>query len=467
MTLQPALLGILGTRVNEWRLLWRPDREGHRLERWSRFVSRHARLGVGVGLAVVLVLAWPIVAITIDVPDARSLPAGTESRVGDEIVKNDFDPAVLDPIELLVTWDDGRDPFSRDSLATEFAFGARLTQVAGVAGVTSIVNIPVPGGLPTFQNFWPYVLTGKLPEDPVPGGLPPASITALLTPSQRQAALVLVKGTTAPGTVLYQVKPDAAPASQDAQRLAARLRTIAPPPGARLWVTGTAEGVRGYLDALETQTPWVVGFVVLAVVVLLTVFLRSLVLALLSAVASCLSLLAGFGALVWIFQMGHFESLLGFKSVGAVDGDAAVVLFCIAFGISMDYQVFLLARVREGWMRARGTGQETAGGRGDGREAVAASVRATGSIILSSALIVVVTASSFAFSDVIVTKAIGVGLAVAILIDAAVVRMLLVPGALSLLGHRIWWPFAPPRPEEVGDDGREALTTPSPEGAAL
>ena len=174
LTLQPALLAILGTRVNSWHVLWHPEREGRFLKRWAGFVAGHPWRALLTGLVVVLVLAWPIVAIEVDVPDSRSLPAGTDSRVGDELVKTEFDPALLDPIELLVTWDDARDPFTRENLATEHAFGQELLKVAGVAGVTSIVNIPVPGGLPTFQNFWPVVITGEAaPGEPVPGGLPP------------------------------------------------------------------------------------------------------------------------------------------------------------------------------------------------------------------------------------------------------------------------------------------------------
>ena len=440
LTLQPALLGIIGTRVNSWHVLWRPEREGHSLERWSRLIGRRPLAALVAGVAVVVVLAWPIVAIESDVPDARSLPPGTESRIGDEMIRTGFDPALLDPIELLVTWEDERDPFTAENLATEYAFGQELNRVEGVAGVTSIVNIPVPGGLPTFQNFWPFVIDGEPPADPVPGGLPVETITTLLTPLQRKAALELVRGTTAPGAVLYEVKPDSPPASREAQRLASRLRRVEPPAGARISVTGTAEGVRGYTDALERRTPWVVGFVAVAALILLTVFLRSLTLALLSVLASGLSLCASFGALVWIFQMGHFESLLGFESVGAVEGSGAVVLFCVAFGFSMDYQVFLLARVREAWGEIEATG----GGAGAGRAAVAAALSSTGRIILSSALILVVTASSFAFSGVIVTKAIGVGLAVALVIDALVVRMTVVPAALCLLGHRAWWAGAAP-----------------------
>ena len=243
------------------------------------------------------------------------------------------------------------------------------------------------------------------------------------------------------------MKPDAPPASRRAQQLAARLRAVTPPAGARISVTGTAEGVRGYLDALTSRTPWVVAFVMLAAFLLLTIFLRSPVLGLVSVVASGLSLLASFGVLVWVFQMGHLDGLLGFESVGAVDGNTAVVLFCLAFGLSMDYQVLLLGRVREAWGAGAGAGdedEERGEGPGDGRRAVATALAATGRVILSSALIVVVAASSFAFTGVVVTKAIGVGLAVAIAIDAVVVRLLLVPAALCLLDKRAWWPGRAP-----------------------
>jgi len=141
-----------------------------------------------------------------------------------------------------------------------------------------------------------------------------------------------------------------------------------------------------------------------------------------------LSLLAGYGAVVWIFQDGHLEWLFNFKSSGAIDAELPVLLFCTVFGVSMDYEVFLLTRMREAW-------DET----GDNLKAVTFGLARTGRIVTSAALIIVVVGMSFAFTSILVTKAIGVGLAVAVALDASIIRILMVPAFMRLLGRWNWW----------------------------
>ena len=141
-----------------------------------------------------------------------------------------------------------------------------------------------------------------------------------------------------------------------------------------------------------------------------------------------LSVLAAYGVLVVVFQWGHLEWLLGFDAVGTVDADVPVLLFCGLFGLSMDYEVFLLTRMREVWLTT-----------GDNRRAVAEGLAGTGRVITGAALIVVVVAASFAFTSVIVTKAMGVGMAVAIALDATIIRILLVPALMRLFGRWNWW----------------------------
>jgi len=147
-----------------------------------------------------------------------------------------------------------------------------------------------------------------------------------------------------------------------------------------------------------------------------------------AVVMNVLSLLAGYGAVVWIFQDGHLEWLFGFKSSGAIDAELPVILFCTVFGVSMDYEVFLLTRMREAW-------DET----GDNLAAVKFGLTRTGRIVTSAALIIVVVGMSFAFTSILVTKAIGVGLAVAVALDASVIRILMVPAVMRLLGRWNWW----------------------------
>ena len=141
-----------------------------------------------------------------------------------------------------------------------------------------------------------------------------------------------------------------------------------------------------------------------------------------------LSIVASFGALVWIFQDGNLSGPLGFQPLGFVETTQPVILFCVLFGLSMDYEVFLLSRMKEVWDRT-----------GDNAEAVAGGMERSGRIVSSAALIVVVVASSFAFADIVLIKALGIGVAVAVALDATVVRALLVPATMRLLGKWNWW----------------------------
>jgi len=156
--------------------------------------------------------------------------------------------------------------------------------------------------------------------------------------------------------------------------------------------------------------------------------LRSVILPLKALAMNTLSIVASFGALVWIFQDGNLSGPLGFEPLGFVETTQPVILFCVLFGLSMDYEVFLLTRMRESWDAT-----------GDNPAAVAHGLERSGRIVTSAALIVVVVAGSFAFADIVLIKALGVGIAIAVALDATVVRALLVPATMRLLGRWNWW----------------------------
>jgi RND superfamily putative drug exporter len=193
-------------------------------------------------------------------------------------------------------------------------------------------------------------------------------------------------------------------------------------------VGGTSMTVYDFVHALYQRFPWIILFVVCVTALVLLVLLRSVLLPVKAVVMNVLSLLAGYGAVVWIFQFGHLQGLFDFKSSGAIDAELPVILFCTVFGVSMDYEVFLLTRMREAW-------DET----GDNVKAVTFGLARTGSIVTSAALIIVVVGMSFAFTSILVTKAIGVGLAVAVALDASIIRILMVPAFMRLVGRRNWW----------------------------
>ena len=190
---------------------------------------------------------------------------------------------------------------------------------------------------------------------------------------------------------------------------------------------GTAEIV-DVVDEMYSAFPIAVGFVLLATYIVLFLLFHSVFLPLKAILMNTLSLLASYGALVWVFQDGHLERLLRFESLGYVEASLPIIMFCMLFGLSMDYEVFLLSRVREEWERTGRQHRE--------RRDRSATQRTDH---LSAALIVVVVAISFVSADVILVKALGFGIALAVFLDATIVRALLVPATMRLMGHWNWW----------------------------
>jgi putative drug exporter of the RND superfamily len=179
---------------------------------------------------------------------------------------------------------------------------------------------------------------------------------------------------------------------------------------------------------LQSKIPSVVTLVLVLSFVLLLLFFRSLLLPLKAILMNAASVLAAYGLLVFVFQDGHFEGLLGFVSPGHIESFVPLFLFCILFGLSMDYEVFLLARIREEYLRT-----------GDNTEAVGWGLEHTGRIITSAAAVMVTVFGAFAFASLIPIKTMGFGLAVAVLLDATLIRVILVPAAMRLMGKWNWW----------------------------
>jgi RND superfamily putative drug exporter len=428
LTLLPALLAMLGPRVDRLRVIGRSGKEGAFWGRWSDWVMRHP-VPVLIGtLLVVLVFAWPVLHIEREIPGATALPQRSESRQGYDILQTRFDVSALSPIYVLATWGGETGALEPANLESLFEFGKRLQALPGVTRVTSVVNLPGIETPAAAARFWRVV------QRPAGSGPPPAVnglpglIQGLLGAQQRQAALRLSSLTTAPGTALFQVVPKDAPTSAEAQDLAVRIYEQPPPEGMSVLVGGTSMTVYDFVHTLSDRFPWIILFVICVTALVLLLLLRSVFLPVKAVIMNVLSLLAGYGAVVWIFQDGHLEWLFGFKSSGAIDAELPVILFCTVFGVSMDYEVFLLTRMREAW-------DET----GDNLQAVRFGLARTGRIITSAALIIVVVGGSFAFTSILVTKAIGVGLAVAVALDATVIRVLMVPAFMRLLGRWNWW----------------------------
>jgi trehalose monomycolate/heme transporter len=233
-----------------------------------------------------------------------------------------------------------------------------------------------------------------------------------------------------------------------------------PPAGLNIAVGGRPAELLDFLDSLANGIPLAVALIVVVMFILLFLMLGSVVVPLKAVLLNLISLMATFGALVWIFQDGNLANILGFTPLGSIDGTMPLLIFAIAFGLSMDYEVFLLSRIKEHYDRT-----------GDTTQAVAMGVQKTGSIITSAALLLVVVISAFGMGEVLFMKQVGIGLGLAILIDATLIRTLLVPATMRILGKYNWWA---PRPlarlyERIGmaEHDIDEETAPTPDAEAL
>jgi RND superfamily putative drug exporter len=220
--------------------------------------------------------------------------------------------------------------------------------------------------------------------------------------------------------------------SAQARAIVQRVRAVAPPAGASVLVGGVTAGLVDELASLGQTLPWMALVVGLATFVLMFLAFGSVVLPVKAIVMNVLSLSAAFGAIVWIFQDGHLSGLLGFTATGTIDPSMPILMLAIVFGLSMDYEVFLLSRIRERYDVT-----------GDNTSAIADGLQRTGGVITSAALLLIIVVAAFSASGIVFIKLLGVGMVIALLVDATVVRVLLVPATMRLLGRANWWA---PRP---------------------
>ena len=220
--------------------------------------------------------------------------------------------------------------------------------------------------------------------------------------------------------------------SADARHVVSAIRDLDRPAGATVLVGGRAAAVVDLLDSLGARLPWMALIMAAATMILLFLAFGSVLLPIKAVLMNVVSIGASFGVVVWIFQEGHLEDLLRFRSTGFIEPSNMILVLAVLFGLATDYEVFLLSRVREEWDRT-----------GDNTGAVAAGLQHTGRIITAAALLLIVVVAGFATGGVTVIKTIGIGMIVAIIVDATLVRALLVPATMRLLGRWNWWAPGP------------------------
>ncbi|CDO06733.1 MMPL family transporter [Mycolicibacterium cosmeticum] len=395
----PAAIWLLGERLDALDVRWVfrrvVDRSPKPVEQqfWYRWTGKVMRRAVPVGLAVVallVLLGAPFLGVKWGFPDDRVLPASASARqVGDQL-RNDFTDNSATAVTAVIPDADGLTPAEFDRYATELS---RVADVSSVAGPTG-----------TFVDGRKVGPAGQ------------AGIA--------EGSAFLTVGSTAP---LFS---DASERQLDA------LHAVTGPDGRTVELGGIAQINRDSVTAITTRLPWVLGVIAVITFGLLFLLTGSVVLPLKALVLNVLSLTAAFGALVWIFQDGHL-SALGTTPTGTLVANMPVLLFCIAFGLSMDYEVFLAARIREYWLALDGPARQ----RND--KAVALGLARTGKVITAAALVMSITFAALIAAQVSFMRMFGVGLTLAVLVDATLVRMVLVPAFMHVAGRWNWWAPAP------------------------
>ena len=400
LTALPALLAVLGQRVNALRVRRSvrpsvgrsggpsvgrsdgpsvgrsggPSVEVERAGGWyrlARSVMRRPLVFASVIVLVLLALGAPVLHISWGGTDARALPAAAPARQVSEALSRDFPGNVTAPIESLVQFRGpiAGSPARRGQLA---GYTSQLSRLSGVTG----------------------------------------------------AQLAGVQGNVARIDLRYQ--PD--PLSTQARQIVQRVRGVPAPAGSSVAVGGQTAQLVDELSSLSATVPWMALVMAAATFVLLFLAFGSVVLPVKAIMANLLSLSATFGVVVWIFQEGHWSGLLQFEPTGTLDPTMPILMLAIIFGLSMDYEVFLLSRIRERYDVT-----------GDTPGAIASGLQRTGGVITSAALLLLIVIGAFSASGITFIKLMGVGMIVALIVDASVVRVLLVPAAMRLLGQANWW----------------------------
>ncbi len=405
LTFLPALLAVLGPRVNRLRvpiLQPRPFGRGtwHRIALW---VMRRPWLVLLPTLAVLLAAGTPFLGIHLANGDVTQLPPEAESRRGAELLQHNFPSAGQNSIPVVVHFDSGG-PLAPANIAAAYSLSRRLAAIPGVVALHSYVDVDTSYSLAAYQQLY-------------------QQRASTLPPPVRQE----LNSNTGSGIAVLSVQSPYLPSSDQAHQLVRTIRGHDAARGATVQVTGDTAFDIDLVDFMIGHTPAAIAFVVVTTFLVLLLLLRSLILPLKAVVMNVLSLSAAFGALVWIFQQGHFANLLGFTAE-PLDPTIPVLLFCIVFGLSMDYEVFLLTRMQESFRRS-----------GNNREAVAEGLERSGRLVTGAAAIMATVFIAFALASVVTIKSLGLGMAVAVIADATLVRALVVPALMRLLGRVNWW----------------------------
>ncbi|HVU71650.1 MAG TPA: MMPL family transporter [Mycobacteriales bacterium] len=416
----PALMAVLGSRLDRYdlrkpvRRLLRlgPPRpaglgpeDGGMWHRIASFVMKRPVILGGTVVAVLLVVGAPFAKVSFGLPDDRVEPASAEAHQGADLLRNDFSSNVSEGLYVVAKGS----PASNAQLTS---YATALSSVAGVDHVDALTG--------TFAH-------GRL--------VAPPGIESRLFAT--------------PGGAWLRIAPSVEPYSKAGEQVVHKIRAV-PSPFDGALLGGDSAQLVDSKHAIGGALPWAAGIIVATTLLVLFLFTGSVVLPFKAIVMTLLSLSATFGVMVWGFQRGHLAGLLGFTPTGTLDTTTPVLVFCVAFGLSMDYEVFLLSRIREEYVAT-----------GDNEHAVAWGLERTGRLVTAAGGLLALVFIAFTSSTITFIQLLGVSAALAIIIDATLVRAVLVPSFMRLMGTANWWAPAPLRrlhdkiglSEATDDDG--------------
>ena len=410
LTLLPALLGVLGPRVDSPRWLKLPTLASQQ-ETWRRWAQRIMKRPIPFGLTALLLLlalCWPATTIKLGFPTGRWLPERLEYQQGYDALMEMGKGGVIAPIHLILKAEQHDEALSLRTMPSLLAYSRELAKDPRVAEVAGPVDLR--RGMGAAEYFMLYRnLDAAVAQYPLLGDL--------FLSRDRQT------------TYMYLTLADNVD-FEETKRFARELEGKAPQ-GFSVLVGGQASFYNDFDEAMLGVYPWVIGFVLLTTLVVMTLAFKSYLVPIKAVLMNLLSVGAGYGAVVAVFQYGWGAGIFGLDAPsGAVPLSIPLMLFCIIFGLSMDYEVFLLHRIKEVY-------EET----GDNTHATVEGVASTAGIITSAALIMVVVFGSFAWAEMVIVQMLGLGLAVAVLVDATIIRILLVPAFMRLAGDWNWRGF--------------------------
>ena len=378
ITLLPAVLGFVGQNIDKLGLPHKKRAEGEVREscwyRWSRFLQRRPWPVAIAGVVILVVLALPVLSMRLAFADAGNRPTSDTTRRAYDLLVEGFGPGFNGPMILAIDMPGGQ----RD-LGTVEQLSQRLQSTPGVAFATA--------------------------------------------PRTNEAG----------NAAIVQVFPDSSPQSEETSNLVDRLRGDVIPPATQgtdidVKVGGITAGATDYSNYTAERLPVFIGLVLLLSFLLLMVVFRSVLVPLKAVIMNLLSIGAAYGVIVAVFQWGWLKDLIGVAESGPIEAWVPMMLFAIVFGLSMDYEVFLLSRMKEEYDRT-----------GNNATAVADGLAATARVITAAALIMILVFSAFVLGDDRAIKLFGFGLAIAVFLDATIVRLILVPATMELLGDSNWW----------------------------